>query len=172
VSQPDVHVPPLAPLLAVQLEQTFRLLGRRIYSPSLRRLSAELGGLDRASIPLLAALEEKDYARPSELAAALELDPSTVSRQLAHLERLGLAERSADQVDGRASRISLTPRGRQNLSTVRDSRAELLEGVFADWAEGDQRHLNVLLDRLLTSLLAAPASTSTSTPTSISREPS
>ena len=170
MSQPDVDLSPLGHQLAVQLEQTFRLLGKRIYNPSLRRLSADLGGLDRASIPLLAALEETDSARPSEVAAALELDPSTVSRQLAHLERLGLADRSADQADGRASRIRLTPRGRESLALVRDNRAKLLEGVFAGWGEVDQRQLNSLLDRLLSSLLAVPAHVSNSPSTPISRD--
>lgn len=154
----------LAPELVVQLEQTFRLLGKRIYTPSLRSLNEEFAGLDRASAPLLAVLEEKDYARPSELAAVLELDPSTVSRQLAHLERLGLADRSADQADGRASLIRLTPRGRRVLALVRNSRAERLGAVFGDWTEDDQRQLKALLDRLLASLLASP------TPTSDSRE--
>ena len=173
MSRAEVDLSPLAPELAIQLEQTFRLLGKRIYSPSLRSLSSDLGGLDRASIPLLAALDEKDYARPSELATALELDPSTVSRQLANLERLGLAERSADQADGRARRISLTSRGRDGLAAVRANRAALLEGVFADWPDSDQRQLNSLLDRLLTSLLASSTpSSSTSAPISISREPS
>ena len=53
---------------------------------------------------------------------------------------------------------------------MRASRAELLEGVFADWAEGDQRQPDVLLDRLLISLLATPTSTPKNTPTSLSRE--
>jgi DNA-binding MarR family transcriptional regulator len=142
--------------LADRLERTFRLLGKRIYLPSLRRLSSISHGLDRASIPLLGVLEEQGEVRPSDLAAALELDPSTVSRQLGQLERLGLVQRSADQADGRATLIGLTPAGRGNLATVRQARAALLEDVLAQWNEADREQLQALLDRLLESLAALP----------------
>jgi DNA-binding MarR family transcriptional regulator len=138
--------------LAVRLERTFRLLGKRIYLPSLRRLTSLSHGLDRASIPLLGVLEEQGAARPSDIAAALELDPSTVSRQLRHLERLGLVNRSAHQEDGRAILIDLTAAGRGSLAIVREARASALQQVLADWDDHDRELLQALLDRLLDSL--------------------
>jgi DNA-binding MarR family transcriptional regulator len=138
--------------LAVRLESTFRLLGKRIYLPSLRRLTVMSRGLDRASVPLLGVLEEHGAARPSDLAAALELDPSTVSRQLRHLESLGLVSRSADRVDGRAILIGLTAAGRDSLATVRDARAAALQTVLANWDGHDRELLLTLLDQLLDSL--------------------
>ena len=142
--------------LATRLERTFQLLGRRIYQPSVRHLRAANPGLDKASVPLLATLEEHSDIRTSDVAAAVELDLSTVSRQLHQLEQLGLVTRRRDGEDGRASRISLTPAGRQSLAIVRDDRAATLDAVFRDWPDDEKRQLLTLLDRLLSSLSALP----------------
>jgi DNA-binding MarR family transcriptional regulator len=157
--------------LASRLELTFRLLGKRIYLPTLRHLRAVSPGLDRASVPLLSALEERGECRPSDIAAMVELDLSTVSRQLRQLEQLGLVSRRPDSDDRRAFRITLTPEGHDRLMSVRASRADMLDAVFSDWPDDERRSLQELLDRLLAGLAALPAdphsaphSTSTSTP--------
>jgi DNA-binding MarR family transcriptional regulator len=145
--------------LAVQLERTFRLLGKRIYRPSFRRASTDRPGLDNSGVLLLAALEGQVELRPSDIAAALELDQSTVSRQLRQLEDLGLVLRRPDDVDGRVSRMSLTASGRESLALVRTARAAMLDEVFDDWPEDERRHLLILLDRLLAGLAALPHNT-------------
>jgi DNA-binding MarR family transcriptional regulator len=153
-------VRPSGPDLAARLECAFRLLGKRIYLASARQLRSVNPGLDRASIPLLATLEEQDGMRPSDAAVAVELHLSTVSRQLRQLERLGLVMRRPDGDDGRACRISLTAQGLQSLSLVRASRAAMLDEVFRGWPDAEKRHLLRLLDRLLAGLAAMPVATS------------
>ena len=114
--------------LVRRLELAFRLLGKRIYLPGLRALrpgTTGAAGVDKASYPLLTLLEEHDEIRPSDAAAALELDLSTVSRQVRHLEESGLVTRRPDEEDGRACRVRLTPEGRDGLSAVRRTRARL-----------------------------------------------
>jgi DNA-binding MarR family transcriptional regulator len=148
--------------LPARLELTFRLLGKRIYAPSVRQLRSLGPGLDRASIVLLAALEERDDLRPSDIATAVELDLSTVSRQLSRLEHLGLVSRRPDGEDGRARRISLTEAGRSELATVRLNRAAALDEVFGHWPDADRGELLRLLDELLRSLTALPSATSPS----------
>ena len=143
--------------LAARLEFTFRLLGRRVYPASVRQLRAEHPGLDRACVPLLATLEEQDDVRPSDVAAAVELDLSTVSRQLRQLERLGLVTRRPDGADGRACRISLTAQGRDSLAIVRASRAARFDEVFSGWPDAERLRLLALLDRLVADLTALPA---------------
>jgi DNA-binding MarR family transcriptional regulator len=147
--------------LAARLESAFQLLGKRIYLPSVRQLRVLNRGLDRASIPLLVALEEQDGLRPSDVAAAVELDLSTVSRQLRQLEELQLVTRRADTEDGRARRVSLTADGRDSLARVRASRASMLDEVFRDWPADEREHLLRLLDRLLAGLSALPPNAST-----------
>ena len=131
--------------LVGRLELAFRLLGKRVYYPSLRTLH----GVDKASFPLLAFLEEHGQARPSDAATALELDLSTVSRQVRHLEQLGLLDRRPDHADGRACQVSLTEQGRTGLDVVRDTRNQLLDAVLSDWPDADRADLLRLLDRLL-----------------------
>jgi DNA-binding MarR family transcriptional regulator len=135
--------------LVVRLEATFRTLGKRIYLPSMRRLRALHPTLDKVSFPLLAALEFTEGLRPSDLAAAVDLDLSTVSRHLSQLEQLGLVSRRPDGDDRRASRISLTPVGHESLRTVLAVRAELLDSVLMGWSDHDRGQLLALLDRLL-----------------------
>jgi DNA-binding MarR family transcriptional regulator len=146
--------------LAGQLERTFRLLGKRIYRTGTRRTSDGGPDVDKASIPLLAILEDQGELRPSDIAAALELDQSTVSRQLHQLEKLGLVARRPDSGDGRVSHIRLTEAGRGSQAAARAARARMLDAVFAEWSEGDRRQLNTLLERLRNDLAALPNSQS------------
>jgi DNA-binding MarR family transcriptional regulator len=138
--------------LATRLESVFRLLGKRIYLPSLRQVRVNDRGMDRVSIALLVALEETDELRPSDVAAAVQLDLSTVSRQLRQLESLKLVTRRPDAVDRRSWRVSLTAAGLESLVRVRANRASMLEDVFRDWPEGEREQLLRLLDRLLVGL--------------------
>ena len=156
----DLAVRPPGHELAAQLELTFRLLGKRIYLASLNQLRAIYPGLDKACVPLLAALDEHDGARPSAVASAVELDLSTVSRHLRQLEQLGLVTRRPDGEDGRACQITLTARGRDCLSMVRASRAAMLDEVFRGWPDIERHNLGTLLDRLLAGLAALPVTTS------------
>jgi DNA-binding MarR family transcriptional regulator len=131
-----------------------------MYLSSAGQLGSVTPGLDKASIPLLATLEERGDVRPSDAAVAVELHLSTVSRQLRQLERLGLVTRRPDDGDGRACRFSLTTRGRDSLALVRASRAAMLDEVFRGWPDAEKHHLLRLLDRLLAGLAAPPAVTS------------
>lgn len=155
----DAPVRPAGSDLAARLEHTVRLLGKRIYLASPGQLRGICPGLDKASLPLLAALEERDDARPSDVASAVELDLSTVSRHLRHLGQLGLVSRRPDGEDGRACRISLTARGRDSLSMVRASRTAMLDEVFRSWPDAERLQMQRLLDRLLAGLAALPAAT-------------
>jgi DNA-binding MarR family transcriptional regulator len=87
--------------------------------------------------------------RASALAEKVFSDPSTVSRQIAALVRDGLVERQADPVDGRASLLVLTDRGRQireDHLRVRDAHfARMLDG----WPERDCRRFAALLARFV-----------------------
>ena len=94
----------------MRLEREIALLLRRS-----RAISARLAGelhpdLDGAAYGLLSLLQDAGPLRASELVTRIGLDKSTVSRQVAHLVDLGLVDRAADPVDGRAQ--VLTPRPR------------------------------------------------------------
>jgi DNA-binding MarR family transcriptional regulator len=94
--------------------------------------------------------------RLSALASALEVDASTVSRHVRHLEDRGLLERATDPDDGRASQVQLTGEGRARLAAGAERRRALVASLMADWPGTDRDHLRDLLTRLLDNLDHAP----------------
>lgn len=89
--------------------------------------------LTLVSFTLLSHLEERKGCRASDLATHYALDKSTVSRQVATLERAGLVVRRADPDDHRVHVLELTPEGAAILAkTTRDRRA-MFDERLADW---------------------------------------
>lgn len=145
----EVAVSSVAPVV-VDLELALTQLARRVVG---LRVSEHLAGtgitLDKAGYGVLTVVSMLEPARVSDVASRLNLDLSTVSRQVAHLERSGLVGRQADPDDGRASRLSTTARGHDVLDRVRQSRQRLLADALAGWSQDDRRHLASLTTRLV-----------------------
>lgn len=97
---------------------------------------------------LLVRVEEIGPMRASDLAAALKLDASTVSRQTHKLVDAGLIERTIDPVDGRACLLAVSERGRQALAEAVSFRRVQLAELLKEWSSRDRGHLTALLDRL------------------------
>ena len=75
--------------------------------------------VDPGSFWLLRSLLGHEPVRPTDLAASMGLDISTVSRHLAQLHRAGLVERTPDPDDRRAQRVQLSPSRCAPRSTTR-----------------------------------------------------
>ena len=132
----------------VRLEREIGLLLRRARAIS-TRLAAELHpDLDGAAYGLLALLQDAGPLRASDLVARLGLDKSTVSRQVAHLVDLGLVDRTADPVDGRAQVLTPSAEGSARLERIRESRRVRWEADLGDWPAEDVATLGELLARL------------------------
>jgi DNA-binding MarR family transcriptional regulator len=86
-------------------------------------LLAERSGvnLERGLHPVLATIGDRGPLRTTELAAALALKPSTISRHVARLEALGLVDRIPDLADARASTITLSEQGMATFQAVRSA---------------------------------------------------
>ncbi|MER5994872.1 MULTISPECIES: MarR family winged helix-turn-helix transcriptional regulator [Streptomyces] len=95
--------------------------------------------LSLVSYTLLGHLETSGGCRATDLAAHYALDKSTVSRQVAALERSGLVERRADPEDQRVQVVRLTQAGRRVLARVTESRRAAFAERLADWPEEDLR---------------------------------
>jgi DNA-binding MarR family transcriptional regulator len=132
----------------VRLEREIGLLLRRSRAIS-TGLARELHpDLDGAAYGLLALLEDSGPLRAGDLVARLGLDKSTVSRQIASLVDLGLVERAADPIDGRAQVLSPSTEGSARLGRIRDARRARWEADMADWPADDVARLGELLARL------------------------
>ena len=83
--------------------------------------------------PRLSALSVVVFAGPvtiTELAAAEQVKPPTMTRLVQGLEAEGLVKRRADAADGRVSRIEATTRGRKILLDGRARRVAMLAGLL------------------------------------------
>jgi DNA-binding MarR family transcriptional regulator len=86
----------------------------------LRRERAE-GALSSLQLSLLATLHHDGERTPRQLAKAERVQPQSLTRTLAALERAGLVDRRRDEHDRRQAWISLTAAGR---AALRDDMAE------------------------------------------------
>jgi DNA-binding MarR family transcriptional regulator len=144
----SVRPDPKAHEAFVELEREIGLLLRRS-----RAISARLAGelhpdLDGAAYGLLSLLQDAGHLRASDLVARIGLDKSTVSRQVAHLVALGLVDRAADPVDGRAQVLTPSSEGAARLARIRDVRRARWEDDLSDWPASDVATLADLLRRL------------------------
>jgi len=114
-----------------------RLLHRMI-SGCYERAARPLG-VRASQLSLITAIAASGPVRASDLAAALEMDKSTMSRDVERLKARGWVE-AEPEPDGRGQRLKLTARGRQLLQQYQPAwekaqreAAELLggEGVQA-----------------------------------------
>ena len=104
--------------------------------------------VDKAGLAVLHETRRLGTVRPSDLAAEMRLDLSTISRHLRSLEQQGMVQRSADPDDARAQRISITSHGGDVITRVLDHRAAAIRDAIAHWPERDRGALRGLLRRL------------------------
>ena len=135
--------------VSAELERSLTQVARAIL-----RLDVPLSELtegksvDRAGYWLLVRLSSQAPVRLSELADTVELDLSTVSRQMRDLVAIGLVIKVPDPDDGRASLLSLSERGWAVLEMVSEARRQALAEVVKDWSEEERTALTRGLVRL------------------------
>lgn len=74
-------------------------------------------------------------ARPAELAEAAHASRPTISKSLARLTEAGLITRRASENDGRASHITLTPKGADAYTQLVDAGIGLVQQALAEVPE-------------------------------------
>lgn len=110
--------------------------------------------LDRALFPLLVGIERLGPIGVVELADRAGRDYTTVSRQVARLDSLGLVERQASATDGRSRVATVTPKGQAMTARLDAARAQMAERIFASWAPDDVGDLVRLMRRFASELEA------------------
>ena len=97
--------------------------------------------LDRALFPLLVVIERRGPIGVVDLADRIGRDYTTVSRQVAKLESLGLIGRRAAAVDRRISEATVTSKGKAMTDAVDRARERILGAMFATWDKHDIEEL-------------------------------
>ncbi|HET9760616.1 MAG TPA: MarR family transcriptional regulator [Nocardioidaceae bacterium] len=138
-----------------QIEQQITVLLRRVQRIHLSTTTGDVN-LERSAYGIMCKLADEGPQRLGALATAFGLDPSTITRQVQALEEIGLAARTTDPSDRRASILDLTDTGREVLDTTRTRRRSKLQRALSDWPESDLtdfgrllKEFNASLDRIL-----------------------
>ncbi|MFE6055616.1 MarR family winged helix-turn-helix transcriptional regulator [Kitasatospora sp. NPDC056446] len=127
----------------------------RAQTAVVKRFDAGLGGPHGVSLSDFTMLLHLAQApggrmRRVDLAEALGLTASGVTRGLAPLERIGLVAREAAARDARVAYAALTPVGRERLAEMLHTARQVAAEHFAaeQWNTEDLTRLSVLLARL------------------------
>ena len=107
--------------------------------------------LDRALFPLLVRIQRRGPLGVVELANLAGRDHTTVSRQVAKLEELGLVTRRAGKQDKRVREVAVTRRGLAMTDALDQARERLVAPRLAKWSARDRADLIRLLRKLVDS---------------------
>lgn len=114
--------------------------------------------LDRALFPLLVGIERVGPIGVVELADRVGRDYTTVSRQVAKLESLGLVERRAGAADRRVREAVVTPKGKAMTDLVDAARDRMGRAIFASWDTQEVDDLVRLMRKFADALNDDPSS--------------
>ena len=104
--------------------------------------------LDRALFPLLVLVERLGPIGVVELADRVGRDYTTVSRQVAKMETLGLITRQANASDRRVREAVVTAQGKAMTARIDEARNRIAQGIFSRWENEDIVGLARLMRRV------------------------
>lgn len=106
------------------------------------------GILERSAYLLLNRIDATGPMTARELADALQLEISTVTRQIAAMLRENVVERIPDPAGGLASKLRITPTGEAHLTADRELYRTSLAQVVTNWPDEKCEDLYRLLRAL------------------------
>jgi DNA-binding MarR family transcriptional regulator len=128
-----------------------------------RQLRQQAGtGLSPSQHAVLASIDANTTLTLGELAVIEQVAPPTITRIVAKLADDGLVERTADPVDRRVARVSVTAEGHRRMDLSRHRRNAWLARRLDDLPLGDTERLAAALDVL--EALAGPLPTASQSP--------
>jgi DNA-binding MarR family transcriptional regulator len=113
--------------------------------------------LDRALFPLLVGIERFGPIGVVELADCVGRDYTTVSRQVAKLEGLGLVERRGSAADRRVREATITLKGKMMTDMVGAARERIGRAIFETWDAHDLDELVRLMRKFANAIKAEEA---------------
>jgi len=112
--------------------------------------------LDRALFPLLVGIERFGPIGVVEMADRVGRDYTTVSRQVAKLESLGLVLRQASAADRRVREAVISPKGKAMTDLVDAAREKIGHAIFETWEARDVDELVRLMRKFADALGNVP----------------
>ncbi len=134
----------------LDIETTARLravIGR--LSRRLRPTAASVAaGLTPTKISILLTVVREGPIRLSDLSDSEGVNPTQLSRTVAHLVEAGLIERAADERDRRAAWVKPTPAGRRLAERIRRERTDALKVALGGLEPRERDQIIGALDAL------------------------
>lgn len=123
-----------------------RIMGR--YNADIRQQTTAMG-LTTPKMRALAVLSVVDGLLIRDLAVYAVVEMSTLSRALDQLEAQSLVQRVPDPIDNRATRISITPAGRDTFETHWPTMARAYERMFENISDSERQVFVGTLKKIL-----------------------
>ncbi|MEV0849820.1 MarR family transcriptional regulator [Streptomyces sp. NPDC049954] len=143
----EPQAPPEAALHGALLDLAYAMSGSRVHTRL--RTEAEVP-VDRAGLALLRILTAADGPlRMGELANALMVRASHVSREVRNLQRRGLVDLLPEAGDLRVRRITATPRGRELVSRAEAASQGWLNDALGDFSAEELRITAAVIRRIV-----------------------
>lgn len=108
--------------------------------------------LDPGLFPLLHHLAVAGRMRQGQLAGAMRLDASTISRHVRSLVRDGLIQAAKDEVDARAVMLEITEQGRAALGADLVARRDVITAGSQEFSAAEKAELIRLLNKFTAAL--------------------
>jgi DNA-binding MarR family transcriptional regulator len=127
----------------------------------LRQESGTSGETSPTRTAALATIEREGPLTPSALAELERIQRPTATRVVAHLEEAGLVNRTPDPIDGRVSRVAITPAGTALLKRIRTRKNQYLARRLRELEPAELATLEraaEILERLLADAPRGPRS--------------
>lgn len=125
-------------------------LNRRCHERS--RAQCEFFGVNEAELRCLRLFENQRYMTSRDIAAALGVVKSRVTKVVGGLERKGLVQRMSDPGDSRMVLFSLTPLGRGKCETAREHVKAVNTAMLSRLSESQRADLLAALAMLKVSM--------------------
>jgi DNA-binding MarR family transcriptional regulator len=120
-----------------RLEAEVGVLIRRVRRVIHERARAVHADLQPAAYLLLAWLADEGPVRASAIAESFAIDKGAISRQIQHLDDLGLVTRAPDPDDGRANLVAASDDAVCRMADVAAHRRKWMNEQLGDWSSAE-----------------------------------
>jgi DNA-binding MarR family transcriptional regulator len=137
-----------------RLESAMSTLSLRGHLSRLHGCLTDTAGVhvDRAGYLVLRAVEAEGPLRLTDLAALMQVEPSTMSRHATELTARGWLEKQRDPADRRACLLAVTESGRQVVNGIEAARRKVLRSVLSNWEAAERQRFIELTERFVAGL--------------------
>jgi DNA-binding MarR family transcriptional regulator len=140
------EAPPTTTALPAELARLLSRIGRGLRYRT--RTAREALDVTQSESDLLKLLERRPGIRVYEAALELGVASNSVSTLVKQLNRVGLLERTADPLDGRAACLRLTPMAMEWVLQVGNAREEAIDRALLSLDDSDREVIEAAIPAL------------------------